>query len=268
MCDRMLAGKLIELARTKRVFLSPETAEPPALGGMELFGSSIVFLAYPFVQPRAPCGPGELGEDDVCVSLVLTQERRELLAEVVPGGRLELLEGPWRKGSGAGLYIMTRDLRPKVGLCELRNLIEGLEEVYRLGRARQAPQALAAAEALAAKYPAVGEVQCELGVVLYEAGRIKEARVAAERAMALTAGRGSRALSLGGLVAAAGDEYERAVDLWRRSLILDPHQERVWFNLALAFAKGGERGKATECIRRGLVLFPASVELRKLAGLI
>jgi tetratricopeptide (TPR) repeat protein len=89
------------------------------------------------------------------------------------------------------------------------------------------------------------EAHINLGVALYQAGQVEEARVSFQNAVALDPQSGISRYNLGCVLEEQGD-LDAAVDHLRRAASAMPAHPDVHFNLALAHEKRGERRLARE----------------------
>ena len=261
---RDLADALAVEARRHPLALSPDSAEPDA--ATEISVAPVIFLAGPVLRHRVPATLAEGTRDGGEVAFLVGSRRKlELLREVVPGGRmLEIAErgSPTR---GGGAYLAGRTARARMPLRDLADLIRELDAQAALAAAGRPGEALAAADGLVARWPAVGECRVRRGGLLLQAGRRIEAAREIALAVRLCGRVNAQALQLRGSLAAADGAIDEARGWWRRSLVLDPAQEGVWANLILACTRLGDTESARITLREALSRFPDSLALRGLA---
>jgi len=262
--DRIAGNAIAALAKRTPVYFSPETGDPTLPS--ERFTASILFISYPYVRHFLPRELNQLKRDKgLCVALVTSQLRREVVEEIFPGGKLVTIgraPGAMRVPS---FYIMNHDIEGLLTLREYKYLFARLGHVTEHIKANRWKPALQILDPLIERWPHVGELYLQRALALMVANKRKaDTFNDLERAVKLTRGKNSRALAvLGGVHANSGD-ISGAIGMWKQSLEIYAMQETVWYSLVVAYMRIGERSQALRVLERGLRVFPQSNRLREL----
>jgi hypothetical protein len=253
-----MADRVRELSRSHPVYLSPE------IGGasfvVEHAYACFSFLAHDWLRRRIPERLDELRRDGgVCVSVIGSVPKKELIEELLPGGVYISFERP--RGVSGGLYVMSSRMRGKVELIEFKAIEAAIMRNDEMRSAGRKEEALRILDSAIGRWPMVGELylrRAELSSATAEPDLAK--------AIGLSGGKNTRALALlGGIKGDQGKHWE-AIQLWTRSLAVNAAQEMVWYNLYRAYVITGNGELAAVALQHGLALFPDSALLRDLSS--
>jgi hypothetical protein len=264
---RSLVDRVAGLAHGAPVYLSSETARPSL--PYEWLVADQLFLIHRWVRPEPVPSPAALRRaHGVVLSIVNARARLEILEDLVPGGRLEIVEGPWYRGAGQGLYLMGPDLVPKAPFAEIGYLVgrhEALQDLCTGGRDREG---LAEADRLVARWPAVAGFRVWRAYFRQALDRHAAVEGDLERALALMGGRSSRALMLLGLAAARRGDYQEAIRRWEACARLDPVNDAVWHDLGAAYLRLGDAAGAEGAALRARFWMPRSAAAAALSPVV
>lgn len=107
--------------------------------------------------------------------------------------------------------------------------------------------------------PAYVRAQVNLGAIYREQGALAKAEAAFRQALAAEPGQ-VEALNNLGLIHAGRGQYAEAINLYRQALHQAPGQAEIWLNLGLACRDSGRRDEAVQALNRALQLDPALKE--------
>lgn len=143
-----------------------------------------------------------------------------------------------------------------------------LAEMYRvLGRAAEADSLLGRASSFQSADPT--QLLAQAASLYARAEDDEDARTTAkrilERVLKLDPGRHEALVMLGNLRLDAG-AYQEAGDLFYRALDVNPRDSQLWMQAASAFLQAGHFDRAVEVADEGLMLFPGSLALLRIAG--
>ena len=262
--DRNLANAIIRSAQGRPTYRSPDMASPSH--EEELFKASVYFLIDSALRKRVPETLGDLKRDNgQCVFLILTKNRRELLAEIFPGGREIIQETSIQRGVGGGFYLVDAMTKSRMTLREYKILLDSLEAAQQAESGHDSVGALAILTNLERRWPWLAEVAIRRASILAGRGLVEEFIREAGRALLLNP-TSPRALVVEGLALARRDRIAEAMEYWIRAVQIDNRQEVAWYNLVGAYLKLGDPAGAVRTWRRASLYNPNSIALSGLGA--